>query len=231
MLSYDIDPDILLPRVPAGTTLDTFNGRCLVSLVGFMFEDSRLRGMPIPLHGSFEEVNLRFYVKRDVEGETRRAVVFVKELVPKRAVALVAKMLYGEPYSVLPMSHDYDRAKNGDLRSAVYRWKHKRQMCEIGIEVDSPMALPEIGSIEEFIAEHYWGYTGLGNGITAEYRVTHPRWRVACAERSWLVCDAASIYGDQFATCFAAEPVSAFLANGSEIEVYPRKILRGTGLS
>jgi len=230
MLSYDIDPDILMPMVPTETQLDMWNGRCFVSLVGFMFEDSRLCGVPIPFHGSFEEVNLRFYVKRVAEGETRRAVVFIKELVPKRAVAMVAKMLYSEPYLALPMSHEHEKNEGRDLQSAVYRWTHNRQECEIGIEVDSPMALPDIGSIEEFIAEHYWGYTRLDDTKTAEYRVTHPQWRVARAERAWRKCDAASLYGEQFEACLAAKPVSAFLADGSEIAVFPRKVLRGAEL-
>ena len=230
MLSYDIDPDILVPLVPAGTELDTFNGRCFVSLVGFLFEDSRLRGVPIPWHGSFEELNLRFYVKRQVGGETRRAVVFVKELVPRWTVALVANVLYSEPYSVLPMSHKHDRGASGELRSAMYRWTHNRRLCEIGVEVESRMALPDIGSVEEFIAEHYWGYTRLGDAKTAEYRVTHPPWRVARVKRAWLECDAAVLYGEWFAECLAAEPASAFLADGSEIAVHPRRILRGSGL-
>ena len=36
---------------------------CYVSLVGFMFKNTRLLNIPIPFHTDFEEVNLRFYVK------------------------------------------------------------------------------------------------------------------------------------------------------------------------
>jgi uncharacterized protein YqjF (DUF2071 family) len=226
MLSYEIDSKILEPLVPAGTVLDTFDGMCFVSLVGFLFEDSRLKGLPIPLYSRFEELNLRFYVKRSVGVETRRAVVFVKELVPKRAVALVAKLVYNEPYSAVPMSHKFEIGEKGQLGSALYQWEFERQRCEIGVEVDSVWSLPESGSIEEFIAEHYWGYTRLSDSKTAEYEVTHPQWRVAHARRAWLDCDREAMYGERFAECLSSDPVSAFLAEGSEVSVHPRTILR-----
>ena len=230
MLSYDIDPQILQPLVPAGTELDTHNGRCYVSLVGFLFEGSRLRGLPIPLHGRFEELNLRFYVKRTVRDETRRAVVFVKELVPKRAVALVARAVYNEPYRAVRMSHELGFNGLGEATSAAYGWNHKGRPSEIGVEVDSAYTLPDTGSVEEFIAEHYWGYTRLGDAKTAEYEVAHPQWRVAKASRAWAELDANSMYGKRFAECLANEPASAFLAEGSAVEVFPRVVLQGSDL-
>ena len=109
MLNYEIDPTILQPHVPVGTELDLFKGRCLVSMVGFMFLNTRLKGVPIPFHRNFEEVNLRFYVKR-VEGsgdeqEVKRGVVFIKEIVPKPALSLVARVFYNENYVTHPMEH------------------------------------------------------------------------------------------------------------------------------
>ena len=116
LMNFEVDPAILASRLPAGTELDLFGGKCYVSLVGFMFLHTRLAGrIPIPFHTNFEEINLRFYVKRTVNGEQRRGVCFVKEIVPRMAVALVARVLYGENYVSRPMSHLLD-LENSALR-------------------------------------------------------------------------------------------------------------------
>ena len=91
MVNYEVDPSLLADRVPLGTTLDLFEGKCFVSLVGFMFLDTRVMDFLIPFHVNFEEVNLRFYVKRETRTEIRRGVVFIKEIVPRGAIAWVAR--------------------------------------------------------------------------------------------------------------------------------------------
>src|SRR4029079_1533831 len=108
MANYEVDPALLGPRLPAGTTLDLHEGRCFVSLVGFMFLDTRVLGFPVPFHVNFEEVNLRFYLKRELETEIRRGVVFIKEIVPRFAIATVARVMYGEPYECWSMSNRRD---------------------------------------------------------------------------------------------------------------------------
>src|SRR5690349_10650745 len=90
--NYEVDPALLSSRVPGGTELDLQDGHCFVSLVGFMFLETRVLGVPIPFHVNFEEVNLRFYVTRRLQGETRRAVCFVKEIVPRAVIAAVARL-------------------------------------------------------------------------------------------------------------------------------------------
>jgi len=106
MLNYRVEPALLEPLVPCGTTLDRWQGATYVSLVGFLFRDTRVLGAPIPLHRDFEEVNLRFYVSREVDGEMRRGVTFIREIVPRLAIATVARLAYNEPYVTLPMRHD-----------------------------------------------------------------------------------------------------------------------------
>ena len=110
MLNYEVAPEALAPFVPAGTELDAWEGRHLVSMVGFMFQSTRGLGFPIPFHRNFEEVNLRFYVRRKVDGEWRRGVVFIKEIVPRFAIAWVARTFYNENYVALPMSHRLEKA-------------------------------------------------------------------------------------------------------------------------
>jgi hypothetical protein len=229
MLNYTIAPAILEPHVPAGTLLDTFEGRAFVSMVGFRYLDTRLLGLSIPFHREFEEVNLRFYVRREVGGETRRGVVFVKEIVPKRAIAWVARAVYGENFVAMPMRHRTEEA-GGTLKSDTpveYGWRHKSAWRDKGTWVQlgvtpqgNPLPLAE-GSFEEFIAEHYWGYARQRDGGTREYRVEHPPWRVWQTSRAFLEADAASLYGPEFASCLDAPPHSAFLAEGSEVAVYP----------
>jgi hypothetical protein len=108
MLNFVVDPAILAPLVPPGTELDFENGETFVSVVGFLFLDTRLLGLPIPVHRDFEEVNLRFYVRKKSADAWRRGVVFIRELVPKRAIALIARTFYGEPYLALPMKHEIE---------------------------------------------------------------------------------------------------------------------------
>jgi uncharacterized protein YqjF (DUF2071 family) len=219
MINYEVDPAVLLPLVPAGTELDRFEGRCFVSMVGFLFLDVRVLGLAIPLHTRFEEVNLRFYVRRRVDGETRRGVVFVRELVPLPAVALVARLGYGERYSALPMRHE-----TGDVLVA-YEWRRRRRWEGLRLAPAGDWAPAAEGSEEEFITEHYWGYAAARRG-TVEYQVAHPRWRVSRARSASVDCDAGTLYGARFADVIAGGPSSAFLADGSPVEVRAGRRLR-----
>src|SRR3989442_11688234 len=106
MLNYEVDPRSLDKSVPCGTVLDSFLGKTYVSLVGFRFCRTKLFGsLAVPLHSDFDEVNLRFYVRRKEGDENRRGVVFIAEIVPKQAVATVARLLYGGNYVCLAIKH------------------------------------------------------------------------------------------------------------------------------
>lgn len=217
MANYEVDPAILERRVPQGTELDLSPGRCFVSIVGFMFHDTRVLGLPVPLHRSFEEVNLRFYVKRQVDGETRRGVVFVKEIVPRRALAWVANTVYNESYVALPMSHE-DLLDSAERRVA-YSFQHDGQWNRLSVTLTGDSYLPDVDSHEAFITEHYWGYAAQRDGSTLEYQVEHPRWNVWNVATCELVCDVAALYGPEFAQFIAGEPASCFVADGSPIVV------------
>ena len=221
IVNFAVDPAILVPLVPAGTELDFENGETFVSLVGFLFLDARLLGLPIPLHRNFEEVNLRFYVRKKSADTWRRGVVFVRELVPRRAIALVAQAFYGEHYLALPMKHAVEHA-DSCLR-VEYSWRRGRRWEALKMTGSGePQSIPA-GSHAEFITEHYWGYTRLRHGCS-EYRVDHPRWRVWPAETFQLSADIATLYGDQFDEPLNAEPRSAFIADGSPVEVHKRTV-------
>ena len=221
MLNFDIDPAVLAPLVPEGTELDDWQGRTLLSMVGFRFLNTRVLGMAIPFHRNFEEVNLRFYVRRRTEEGWRRAVVFIKELVPRLAIAIVARTVYGENYVAVPMRHrieGYDEDAQS-VRSVSYGWRFKGQENQMRVIVAGEAHEIEPGGAEEFITEHYWGYAGRRGQRTLEYQVEHPRWRVWTARDVQFHCDAARLYGPQFAECLQAPSHSAFLADGSEVTV------------
>ena len=219
MLNYEVDADLLLPFVPAGTELDRWNGKVFVSLVGFRFLRTRLLGfLPIPMHSNFDEVNLRFYVRRRVGSEVRRGVVFIQEMVPRRAIAFVARTFYNENYVALPMAHKLDSFGDKDLRVA-YRWRREGRWSEINLETDGNSELPSEGSVEQFITQHYWGYAAQPEGGSMEYRVTHPSWKVWQARKAAFEGDAGKFCGKDIAAVLRGKPQSAFLAEGSAVTV------------
>jgi uncharacterized protein YqjF (DUF2071 family) len=217
MANYEVDPVVLEALVPKGTELDLWSEKCFVSVVGFQFLDTRVLGVSVPFHRDFEEVNLRFYVRRVVDGEVRRGVVFVKEIVPRRVLAWVANALYNEKYVALPMSHD-DRTSDSSRR-LVYSWQHDGRWSRIAVILEGEPYLPGEGSEEAFITEHYWGYTAQRDGSTLEYQVEHPRWNVWRAVDPEFVCDVTALYGQDFVPFLGRPPSSCFVAEGSEIVV------------
>jgi uncharacterized protein len=219
MLNYEVEASLLLPFVPAGTELDRFEGKTFVSLVGFRFLKTKLFGLlPIPMHSNFDEVNLRFYVRRHAGSEVRRGVVFIREVVPRRAIAFVARTFYNENYVALRMAHEIRALGDNSLRVA-YRWRSGIRGNEINLETDGDPELLGGGSVEQFITEHYWGYAAQPGGGCVEYRVTHPSWRVWQVRQSAFEGDAKTLYGEDMAAVLRAKPHSAFLAEGSAVTV------------
>jgi len=225
MVNYAVDPTLLLPHVPAGTTLDLWSGHAMVSVVGFRFADTRVLGVASPGHRNFEEVNLRFYVRRMEGDEVRRGVVFLRELVPRRAIAWVARAWYNEPYRALPMRHAC--VTRGTEREVRYEWKEGDAWTGIGATTRGAPHLAQAGSEAEFITEHYWGYTRQRDGGTIEYRVAHPAWRVWEAHDARVSGDLSVTYGATFGAALRQPPRSTFVAEGSTITVYRPRRLEG----
>lgn len=220
MLNYEVDADVLRPYVPSGTELDTHNGVLYVSVVGFLFLHTRVLGVPIPLHQNFEEVNLRFYVRHRAHDEWRRGVVFIKEIVPKRAIAAVARWVYNENYVARPMRHTVELpTAQSPLGSVEIGWRTRQQWNTIHLAFEGEPELPKAESEEEFITEHYWGYARQRDGSTIEYRVEHPQWPAWRATRAEFACDIADVYGQPFVEPLSVAPRSAFVAVGSDIAV------------
>lgn len=224
MLNYAVDPQLLKPHVPSGTLLDSFHGVTCVSLVGFRFCCTRLLGrLPLPFHSNFDEVNLRFYVRREVGEEQRRGVVFIAEVVPRLAIALTARAIYGENYKRAPMRHLIESCENAG--TIEFQWKVDDKWCRISARRDGIGAHPESGSLEQFITEHYWGYSRQRGGTCLEYRVEHVPWRVWKTSAASVEGDASSLYGEKLGALLRRQPDSSFIAEGSPITVFTgRKI-------
>jgi uncharacterized protein len=221
MLNYEIEPSVLRSLVPSHTELDTWNGKTFVSLVGFRFLKTRVLGLPIPFHQNFEEVNLRFYVRHKSGAEWRRGVVFIKEIVPRWAIATVARVVYNENYASMPMRHRLD-LEAGTIQPdglVEYGWRYQGEWNHLRAKTQGASQLLIAGSEEEFITEHYWGYAAQKDGGCMEYQVEHPSWRVWQVSESSLHCKVAALYGEKYVDALSATASSAFVAEGSPIIV------------
>lgn len=221
LLNYRVEPNILQPFLPAHTELDIWNDTCYVSLVGFMFLNTKIKGVKIPWHTNFEEINLRFYVRRhDPVLGWKRGVVFVSEIVPKPAIAWVANTVYQEHYTTRRMWHQWQ--ENEHSLQIEYGWREAGGPQSFGVQAENAPVDLKVGSEAEFITEHYWGYSSRDERRTVEYQVEHPRWQVYPIRAWHCAVDFEAAYGRAFAHLSGAEPLSVFLAEGSEVVVRDR---------
>jgi uncharacterized protein YqjF (DUF2071 family) len=223
MANYIIDPAILKPFLPPKTELDFYHGECYVSLIGFMFEQTKMLGMRIPFHINFEEVNLRFYVRVKDGNTWKRGAVFIKEIVPKFAITMVANSLYREKYVTLPMKHFYEETT--EEINLGYEWKYKGSWNKLEATTELKNSPMIAGSKEEFIAEHYWGYSKYNALTTFEYAVQHPSWFVHKVKSYNIECNFEKLYGSEFAFLDNAKPDTVFMAQGSPIAILHKKNL------
>jgi uncharacterized protein YqjF (DUF2071 family) len=214
VLNFEVDPSVLKAHLPAGTELDLWNGKALVSLVAFRFLNARIFNVPVPLHRDFEEINLRFYVR----GPQGRGVVFIKEIVPLWSVATVANLFYGEKYVTADI--DYSFGTFGALARLRYTWPCNGNANTIAVSFTAQPELPPEDSEEAFIFEHYWGYTRTKSGGMTAYKVDHPRWLTRRVDDSQHVIDGDSLYGSGFGEALRRSPVSVMFAEGSDVTVF-----------
>ena len=217
MANYAIDPAILKPYLPCFTELDTYEGTHYVSLVGFLFTNTRVAGIRFPFHHQFEEVNLRFYVRYKEAGEWKRGVVFMKEIVPRRMITLVANTIYKENYATHTMKHTWQEGE--DTLDVAYYWKVGGDWNFLKASAEKKATPLQEGSQEAFITEHYWGYTQVSDNCSGVYEVAHPKWNIHAVKDYEVHCNTAQLYGPAFADVLAAPPRSVFLADGSPIQV------------
>lgn len=223
MANYVVDPKILLPYLPNKTELDTFNGNTYASLVGFLFAETKLAGMKIPFHVNFEEVNLRFYVRYNDNGVWKRGVTFIKEIVPRSAISFVANTFYNEKYCTMKMKNFIEQHEHETTLG--YHWYHQNHWNKLEATIHNTATAMMEGSEEEFIAEHYWGYSRHSSSATCEYGVEHPRWNIYPVKSYLIDCEFSKLYGADFTLLNQLEPASVFVAQGSAVTVGSKRRL------
>lgn len=222
MVNYAVPIGVLQPYLPKGVEIDTYQGKAYVSLVGFLFKQTRLFKIPIPKLGTFEEVNLRFYVYRKEGNELKRGVVFINETVPYKLVAWLANKLYKEHYTAVKTEHAWQI--DDTSKKITYRWLINKKWNTIRVEAQNQALEMSKNSFEEFIFEHYYGYTKVNASTTEEYKINHPRWNINVITTTEIVCDFKANYGSDFAFLNKAKPTSVFMAEGSAIEVKWKRV-------
>jgi uncharacterized protein len=225
MANYEIDPILLQPYLPAHTELDYFNGKCYVSLVGFMFEKVKIKGISIPFHTNFPEINLRFYVKHtDKKGNVNRGVVFISEIVPKRAIAWVANNIYKEKYMATAMKNSISVTEKELVLNYSWHWKGKENL--VSANVVNQLWPIEPGTKEAFIFEHYYGYAKVNTTVTNQYTVEHTSWNTYPLTSYKIDCNFEKLYGNHFSFLDNAKPASVFVAEGSPVVIREKIVLK-----
>jgi uncharacterized protein YqjF (DUF2071 family) len=217
MANYVIDPEILTPFLPKGVSLDLHNGKAYVSLVGFMFKKTKLFNIQIPWFGTFEEINLRFYVHRKEDGVTKRGVVFINETIPFKIVAWMANKLYKEHYTVVPTRHSI--TNDLDSKKVKFEWKLNDSWNSIYVEASNKSHNMKTETLEKFIYEHYFGYTKIDENNTEEYRLQHPSWKINSVIETKIGCDFEAMYGKAFSVLNTTKPEAVFIAEGSSVKI------------
>jgi uncharacterized protein len=215
--TFETDKHFLQKYLPAKTELNDWNARYFMSIVAFLFEKPRLLGIPSPFYNSFEEINLRFYVRRKLNNEWRKGVVFIKEIAPYYIPAQTAKWLYRENFISVPMKHEFINSNKLMYRS--YACKISKEWNYLNMESACIHTETGLGDVENFIRDHYWAYTRKGSNKTLEFQIEHPPWKIFPAIKFDMHLDTGTIYGEQFKDYFAEKPVDAFLMDGSYTKV------------
>jgi uncharacterized protein len=211
VITFAVEEERLRPYLPRGVTIDALEGSARVSFVAFEFRRTRVRGLAIPRHIAFPEINLRFYVRH--RGE--RGVVFIRELVPLHAIAAVARLLYNEPYQRVPMSCGAQPTEDGGVRV----WHRFGRGSSVSMKGAADAVVPEAGSAEHWLTDHSLGVGRRRDGTTLLYNVAHPPWALREVEDLALEVDFGALYGPQWAWLRDATPSHLSLAVGSSITV------------
>jgi hypothetical protein len=125
--------------------------------------------------------------------------------------------LYKEHYAAIPTK---SLIVNGEsAKNIKYEWKINNKWNHIAVNAakENEQILP--GSVEEFIFEHYYGYTKINSQLSQEYKVNHPRWQVHKVIDYSIHCDFKSMYGNDFSFLRNQQPDSVIIAQGSPVSV------------
>lgn len=222
MANYAVPPELLIPYLPKGTELDYFEGKTYISLVGFLFSGIKIFNISALWLDTFEEINLRFYVIRRQGDKIKRGVVFINETVPYKAVAWLANKLYKEHYTAIP-TRRFEQITSS-ARQIEYFWKTDQTWNHVKVKASSVTEPMPSEGIEEFIFEHYYGYTRVSDTASIEYAIAHRRWLIYAVQDYSVECDFNAMYGSGFSFLSTTEPDTIFMAEGSGVSVDWKRI-------
>lgn len=223
LVNYRIDPKVLTPYLPKHTSFDLYKGECLISIVGFLFKDVHIMGIPLPYHQLFEEFNLRFYVVHKDKEETKRGVVFLREFVPNSGITLAANTFAREKYRKYPMKHAV-RKMNGAV-SASYSFEVKNHWNSVSAKAEALEREILPGSLEDFIADHYYGYNIWYGNRTLEIQLKRPAWKYQKLLSFGVDCRFEDFYPPPFIPFLYEEPHSVQFVSGSPVDMMPSRII------
>lgn len=227
-LNFQIDPEILKPRLPKGLELNFYRDETYVSLVAMMLRNVKFYGFPIPVAHAIGEFNLRFYVRRKVsDTETRHGSCFIKDYVSSRTGAWGLSKVFQAEFCRIKMncaqqgfSNDDDAAPKVDYRWEVSKdhWNRIRVSARERVKRTGPET--KVG----FVLNHSNIYSRR-NRETLEYPVVRPRWQIWNAGHANFTCDVKKLFGPEFVKPLARRPASVFVANGSDVIIYRPNVI------
>ena len=227
ILSWPVEDGLLVPFLPNGLALDRWHGTAYISLVCLFMENLRVMGLPT-VPRKFAELNLRFYVRPDHGGDDRRGVVFLRQLVSNRFVALAGRVFFREPMGAVHMTHEIEPVESVSRqfqRRVHYRWRNGNRDEALRITARGDAYFAEPSSLDEFLTQRYWGYNGTSGGLVRAYRISREPWSLVPVVDHELKCDAETRYGPEIADVMAGPPASALLTVGSKSRVHwPTKL-------
>ena len=215
LMSWQVEPARLFPYLPGGTTLDLFDNTAYLTMIAFEFRQTSIRGIRVPGHVNFPELNLRFYAR----ARGNRGVVFIREFVPRPLIAWVARTVYHEPYDYCRLRHDVESTP--ETVRVTHTVKHHGYTYAIQVEGHNQPYLPPPTSLEHHLKEHGRGYGTSRVGTTVTYGVAHRFWLVYPLSRFHYTIDMAKLYGQEWAFLNDQAPANVTLAQGSDVQVFP----------
>ena len=189
---WPVSPDRLRTLIPAGLTLDLFDGHAWLGVVPFHMTGVTARGVPaLPWVSAFPELNVRTYVTAG-----GKPGVWFFSLDAARAVAVgAARALFNLPYFTASMQVLVMRDAIG------YESRRKRApggLAEFSAQYApvGPAFRATPGSLEYFLTERYCLYGVTRQGRPYRLDIRHPPWELHQAEavfRTNTMAEAAGI--------------------------------------
>jgi uncharacterized protein YqjF (DUF2071 family) len=214
LFTFSVPRQLVESTLPPGVSCQLRGEAALLSLVSLDFQNTRVWGIPWPGLRNFTGINLRTYA---VEGE-RAGVVFVREFVSSKLIALAAKRLYGEPFESVPIrSCVTEEAERIRIERRFQRGGKDHVLYAVAAKAS--VSLPSDDEAH-FFKERYWGFGRSHWGESTSYQLEHPIWRVHPIESWHLDIDWRKAYGETWSFLQNAQPLSVVVADGSPVRMW-----------